>query len=271
MQPRMMIATFNGNSNTTVISRYSPTKVSGETDMMAFYNKLSSFVYSIPKYTVLIIGWYMNTQISKNVNNKFSLHNSSNRNRKHLTDFTLENRLACLNTKLQKIKRKLWTYTNANNPKVQIDYILINKKWNNSALNFEAYSAFECVSSDHWVVTAKIRLSLRRNATWKTITVHYDCSLLNNRYISDRFTLILKNKFDTLQEISETPTSNDEYENFVNALLETAAECILTKQRAKPRVPWETLEVRKTRENVKTASLCNRRNPMLRNFRHKMN
>ena len=66
----------------------------------------------------------MNAQIGKNVNNEFSLHNSSNKNGEHLTDFMPENRLTCLNTKFQ----KLWTYTYANNAKVQIDYILINKK-----------------------------------------------------------------------------------------------------------------------------------------------
>ena len=43
-------------------------------------------------------------------------------------------------------------------------------------------------------------------------------------------------------------------EKFVNAYLEAAAECIPTKQRAKPRVPRETLAVRKRCANVKTAS-----------------
>ena len=98
----------------------------------------------------------MNAQIGKNVNNKFSLHNSSNRNGDHLTDFTLEKRLTSLNTKFQKRKGKLWTYTYTNNAKAQIDYILINKKWNNSALYWEAYSSFEGMSSDHRIVTAKI-------------------------------------------------------------------------------------------------------------------
>ena len=51
-------------------------------------------------------------------------------------------------------------------------------------------------------------------------------------------------------------------ENFVNAHLEAAAECIPTKQRAKPRVPWETLVVRKKHADVKIASLCYRRNPI---------
>ena len=121
----------------------------------------------------------------------------------------------------------------------------MNKKWNNSALNCEAYSSFEGVSSDHRIVTAKIRLSLQSNAA-KTTTVYYDWSLFNNRD-----TLTQRNKFNALQEIPETPTLNDKYENIVNAHLEAAAECLPTKKRAKPRVPQETLAVKKTcrREN----------------------
>ena len=72
--------------------------------------------------------------------------------------------------------------------------------------------------------------------------------MLNNRGIRDKYTLTLRNKFDALHQISETPTPNDEYENFVHALLEAAVECIPTKQRAKPRVPWESLAVRKRRK-----------------------
>ena len=94
----MIVAPFNGKPNATIISCYSPTNVSEETDVITFYNELSTLVRSIPKHNVLIIGGDMNPQIGKNVNKKFSLHNSS-RNGEHLTDFTLENRLTCLNTK----------------------------------------------------------------------------------------------------------------------------------------------------------------------------
>ena len=85
------------------------------------------------------------------------------------------------------------------------------------------------------------------------------CSLLNIRDIRDKYTLTLRNKFDALQEISETPNPNDEYENFVNAHLEAATECIPTKQRAKPS-PTRDINGKKKRTDVKTASKCNRRN-----------
>ena len=67
----------------------SPTNVFEEIDLLTFYNELSSLVRSIPKHNVLVIGGDMNAQIGKNVNHKFRLHNSSNKNQ---TDFTLENR-----------------------------------------------------------------------------------------------------------------------------------------------------------------------------------
>ena len=101
----------------------------------------------------------MNAQIGKSENNKYCLHNTPNRNGDLLAEFSLENRLVCLNTKFQKRKGKLWTYTYPNNRKDQLDYILINKEWINSAMNCEAYSSFEGVSSNHRVVTEKLRLS----------------------------------------------------------------------------------------------------------------
>ena len=112
-------------------------------------------------------------------------------------------------------------------------------------MNCEAYSSFEGVSSDHQTVMAKIHLSLCRNAVQTTTITHYDWSLLNNKDISNKYMFTLRNKFDVLQEISETSTPNDEYENFVNTHIEASAECISTKLRTKHRVPWETLAVKK--------------------------
>ena len=125
----------------------------------------------------------MNAPIGKNGNNKYSLHNTSNRNDRHLTDFMIENRLTCLNTNYQKREGKLWTYTYVNNNKAQINYVFINKKWKNCAMNCRTYSSFEGAPSNHWIVIAKIQLSLQKNATRTATTKHYDWALLNNRDI----------------------------------------------------------------------------------------
>ena len=129
IQPRMMVATFNGNPRATIISCYSPTNVSEETELIAFYGELSSLVRNILKHNVLVIGRDMNAQMGKNGNHKYSLHYLSNRNRQHLTDFTIENRLTCLYTNFQEREGKLWANTYANKTKAQRDYVFINKKW----------------------------------------------------------------------------------------------------------------------------------------------
>ena len=126
---RMMTATFNCNPRIIILSCYSPTNVSEETEQDVFYDELSSLVRSIPKHTVLVTGRDMNAQIGKNRNNRHSFNNTSNRNGQHQTEFMMENRLTCLNTNYPKREGKLWTYTYANKSRAQIDYVLINKKW----------------------------------------------------------------------------------------------------------------------------------------------
>ena len=74
----MICAVLDGNHNTTIISCCSPTNTSDETDLIT-YNELSSSVHSIPKHNVLIFDGDMNTQISKNDDNKFCLYNTLNR------------------------------------------------------------------------------------------------------------------------------------------------------------------------------------------------
>ena len=86
IQPRMMVATFNGNPSETIIFSYSLTNV-------------SELCWAIlPCSLHPVIGGDMNAQIGKNVYHKFSLLNSSKSKGQHLTDFTRENRLTCLNT-----------------------------------------------------------------------------------------------------------------------------------------------------------------------------
>ena len=95
--------------------------------------------------------------------------------------------------------------------------------------------------------------------------------MFNNRYISYKYTRTLKNKFDKFQEILETLAPNGIYENLTNVHMDVAAECIPTKLRAKRRVPWETLTVKKKSDAMKKVSLFNERNPTNANAKKKKN
>ena len=126
--------------------------------------------------------------------------------------------------KFPKRRGELWTKTNTNNTKALTEYILINKKLINSALNCKAYSSFKGVSSNHRIVTGKTPLNRRRITLQTTKTSHYEWSMFNKRDISEKYTITVRNKFYALQEISKTLTPHNEYENFVNAFMEEAVE-----------------------------------------------
>ena len=96
-------------------------------------------------------------------------------------------------------------------------YLWIRSGW--IALWIAEYSSFEKVSSDHKIITAKIRLSLCKNKKWRYKEVLYSSI-----------------------EISKIPY--DEYDNFVTTHIEATAECILSKPRVKCRVSWESIVLR---------------------------
>ena len=148
----------------------------------------------------------------------------------------------------------LRTHTFPNIAKAQANYKLINKKWINSALKCETYSSFEGVSSAHWIFTEKMHLNLCRNKKQTVQTTHYNRSSLTNKDIWNKCTVTTKNKFDSLREISETHTPNDNDENFLFAYIGVAAECIPTKPRTNDRVSLDSLVVMKQRDHMKIAS-----------------
>jgi len=111
---RIMIANFNGNPITTVISCYSPTNVTDEDTMNEFYNNQSSLARDTPKHNVLLIGGDFNAKIGCG---NTSYHQSTNRNGTFLSNFSVENELCILNTKFQKRIGKLWTFQYPNHSK----------------------------------------------------------------------------------------------------------------------------------------------------------
>ena len=251
ISPRIMVATFNGNPKTTVICCYSPTNVTDETEVENFYADLSSVTRQVPKHNILLIGGDFNAHLGQKEGFKHAYHDTTNRNGNMLKDFLMENNLLSLNTKFQRRRGQLWTHDSPNGSKAQLDYIIINKKWQNSARNCRAYNSFVTVSSDHRIVTAKIQLSLRANKKKTSGTIRHDWShLANNPEISDKFIVSLKNRFAALQESDEQHTATARYKNFEIACKEAANKIIPPKERTKKRKAWESEEISRLRKEV---------------------
>ena len=160
ISPRVIIADFEGNPKTTIISCYSPHNNSSDADIDQFYNTLRSTLENVPAHNFLVILGDFNAKLGSN-DAKFTFHANANRNGEHLVDLMEEFNPCSANTKFMKSKHQLWTYEYPNGDRAQLDYILVRKKWQNSVKDCRAYSSFSSVGSDHRIVSAKVKLSFR--------------------------------------------------------------------------------------------------------------
>ncbi len=172
----------------------------------------------------MIIGDF-NARIGKS-DAKFAFHDTTNRNGEHLLDLICEKNLFISNLKFQKQAGKKWTYMDPAGNRCQLDYILANKKWQNSFLNAEAYSSFSSIGSDHRIVTAKVRLSLRANGKTPPRKIRYNWKLLStDADLQEQFTVEIRNRFNALRN-DESPTEN--HQRFIDATSE-ATEHLMPK------------------------------------------
>ena len=181
---RILCVHFNGNPATSVIVHYAPTEGSKGTE--EHYNSLANVINAIPKHNITMVIGDCNTHIGKD-DTKYTFHDRTNANGKLLIDIAEEPNMIIPNTTFQKKPGKLWTYvSDMGGTKSQIDYILINRKWKNSVKN--VYISFASISSDHRIVTAKIKLSLRKTKARVRKNI-YDWSVLrDNATLKQQYT-----------------------------------------------------------------------------------
>ena len=137
-----------------------------------------------------------------------------------------------------------------NGSKSQIDFILINKKWTNSMHNVEAYSSFSSSGSDHRLVTAKIRLSLRMSKS-PAKKKSYDWTSLRNTELQQLYTVTVRNRFAELSNESDNVT--EQYKKCVQSNGEAAEKLIPVMKKTKQRKQTEDPRVDQARKQVQKA------------------
>jgi len=127
ISPRVLIADFEGNPKTTVLSCYSPHNGSSDEDIDSFYNTLRSTLENVPAHNFLLVPGDFNAQLGP-YDAQFTFHCRTNRNGEHLVDLMDEFNLCPANTKFMKSKHHLWTFEYPDGHRAQLDYILVRKK-----------------------------------------------------------------------------------------------------------------------------------------------
>ena len=109
----------------------------------------------------------------------------------------------------------------------------------NIALNCGTYNTFSTVESDHRIVVAKLRLSLRQNKSSSNKKVRYDWSkLLTDNNIKELYTVEVNNRFQVLQDLEENvKNSNTVYTNIISAHENVARKYIPVKNKFKQQFP----------------------------------
>ena len=239
VSPRIFGVTLDGNPRCTVFSVYSPTECASDNDAEEFHNELRATIASIPAHNLVAVGGDFNARMGKEDDNDkgWYYHEKTNRNGNLLRDTLLECELENTNTRFQKHKRKMWTHlSDGTLTKSQIDFILIRKKWRNSVKDTEAYNYFNSLGSDHRLVRAKLKLSLRKAVTKPKRTVYDWDEFKRDNDLQNEFALDVRNRYSVLCEEdigleSNVPDITKNYGNFTTAIAETCNKHVPKRQR----------------------------------------
>ena len=163
------------------------------------------------------------------------------------------------NTSFMKPKGQLCTFEYSKGDRAQLDYILFRKKWRNNVKDSRAYSTFSSVGSNHRVVSAILKLSLRvskkavshpmKRIDWKEVS--------SNNQTSKDFAIQVFNKFQSLSATNgDTENVEDVYSNLIKATEEVALATLPKKKRrseSKPSVSKRVVDARIKLKSISSA------------------
>ena len=214
---RILRVDFTRNPATTLLVHYS--SVEGNSEADEHYSLLSDSIKECPNHNIVLVIGDCNAHIG-NEAAKYTYHQETNHN-EALIKLSQENHLMIANTCFQKKSGKLWTYlSDRGEKKSQLDYILINKKWKNSIKNVEEYSSFASIGSDHRVISARLKLSLRKVKTPTQNRLYNWSALSNNEELQHQYTIQIRNRYAEL--CSEGEDITEKYDKPIKANNETA-------------------------------------------------
>ena len=163
-----------------------------------------------------------------------------------------------------KPKGQLWTFEYPSGERAQIDYLIFRKKWRNSVRDSRSYSTFSSVGSDHRVVSATVKLSLRASKRaephpMKTIDwTEVSC----NQDLSKNFTLEVYNKFQSLSPVDiDADNVDDVYNSLIKSTEEVALATLPKKKGRGQAKSSSSPNVVEARNNLKSISIAYHKSP----------
>ncbi|XP_072030406.1 uncharacterized protein [Amphiura filiformis] len=222
--PRIICATFGGSPKTTIIVTYCPTNVSDEKESEEHYMLLDKSIKQVPAHNFLMVMGDFNARVGKE-HYKVPYHDSTNRNGELLHTLAIENELEIAN------------------------------EVRNSILNCCTYNSFASVGSDHRVITAKVRLSLRSNGKTPPRKIRYNWKVLaQDTQLQELYAVKVRNIFSALQHESEgDEDATSTYQCFIPANREVTEELIPKAPKRHKGTIWTDSRTESARNEVHEA------------------
>ena len=259
---RILVLELHGNPKSTIICAYSPHNSSSIEDMNAFYADLRSVLSNVPAHNILAVLGDFNAKLGPDVQ-KFTFNETTNRNGELLIDLVDEYNLFCSNCSFMKPKSRLWTFEYPNGARAQLDYIFFRKKWRNSIKDSRSYSSFSSIGSDHRIVSATIKLSLRsskRSKPHPMKTIDWR-KVAQDKILSHQFAVEVKNRFELLHDEINQDNVDESYTSLSKLTQEVAKEMLPRKAKSTKYQPSTAACVEQAREKLKHISTEYHRSP----------
>ena len=196
----------------------------------------------MPSHKFLIIAGDFNAQVGGDCHlncprivGQHTFHTSTNDNGERLVGYASEHYLRFVQQRFAHRAGRMWSWSHpGGNHHSQIDHILVSARWINSDRNCRAYNTVN-LESNHRIICANFRLSLRVTARQPNRIKLIDWNNLSIPAIKDRFQLELTKRFNPISEKYALPSCNlqKHYDALLEVIEKKAFDVIGIKQRKK--------------------------------------
>ena len=206
---RIMKARFNSkHCKLTIILCYAPTNESDKEDKEDWYEQLQQAAAKVPQHDMLLIIGDMNAKVgydNSNCERAMGKHGCGvmNDNGERLVDYCLNNNYVIGGTIFahRDIHKLTWKSPDGRTSN-QIDHIIINGKWRRSLQDVRVCRGAD-IYSDHYLVTARVKLKLHKVVPESQRRKQLDVTRLACPVTKQEFVLELRNRFNALTDTSE--------------------------------------------------------------------
>uniref|UniRef100_A0A3B1KAX6 Endonuclease/exonuclease/phosphatase domain-containing protein n=1 Tax=Astyanax mexicanus TaxID=7994 RepID=A0A3B1KAX6_ASTMX len=253
---RLIRARFNSmHCKLTIIQCYASTNEANEEEKDQWYEKLQQTVFKVPQHDMLVIMGDINAKVgadNTDCERAMGKHGCGvmNDNGERLVDFCMTNNYVIGGTIFphKTIHKLTWKSPDGSTIN-QIDHILMNGKWRRSLQDVRVYRRAD-VNSDHYLLTAIIKLKLRKAQKRSQHRKHLDVAKLRCPKTNKEFCLELKNSFSVLaKSVDEDLNTQDKWENIKKSYVGAATKVLGYRKRGNKEwlTPgtWQRIEERK--------------------------